>query len=262
MAPRKFWFKPRRPRSKRGKKSGKSRVSKATKNYVKRELHRNIENKEVIRYTANEGITSTLNATPIGIPCIPALSQGTAENNRIGNNVKCVKGTITGRVNLLPYNATTNPLSTPILVKMWLVRHLGINGQVAMSGLSWTNFFRGNGTTLGFQQSPLDMFLPINSDYWKVLATKTFKLGAASATATGAVGTGGYFDNSPMSVPFYFNFGKKLRKILKYSEDNALNYPTNDNCYVAVQVVNADGSSTAVTPAEWHYVIDFKFEDA
>lgn len=252
----------RRPRKYLRKSKRTKRVSNRIKRYVKKIIHSTVENKELIRYSTNEAITQIIATSPNGVPLIPQIPQGTGDNQRVGNQVRCVKGVINGRINILPYSATLNPLSTPVLVKMWFVKSLSINGQVGMTSLPWNNFFRGNGASLPFQGTMLDYFLPVNGDYWKVFATKTFKIGAGYASSTGPVGTAGYFDNSPMSVPFSFNFGRYLKKQLKFDDNTAVQYPTNDNFYVALQVQYADGSTTGLTPAEWHYVIDFKYEDA
>lgn len=257
----------RRVMRKRGVRKGgyKRKVSKSVKRYVKRAIHRSVENKEVINYAANIGLQGAQSgiATPNVVGLIPALGQGVTEVTRIGNQIKLVSGTIRGYVNILPYNAVTNPSPPPVWIKIWIVRHLGINGQVTSPAttLDWTNFFRGNATALGFQNNTLDLTLPINDAYWKVEMSKTFRIGAASYSSSGPVSSGAYFDNSPMSHSFYFNFGKKCKKIWKFNDTANSNLPTNENLYMVIQPVNADGSSTTV-PAEYHYTTLWKFEDA
>lgn len=263
-----MFFRRRNARSKAGRKVGYRKrvykrrgVPKSVKRYVKKELHRNLENKEITTYSSNGILTCVNNTTPNGNILITSVTQGTTNGTRTGNNIRIVSGIIRGRVNLLPYNAVTNPLSTPILVKMFLVRHLGISGTTTnLAGYDWTNFFRTSGGSMGFTNSPVDMDLPVNNEYWRLLKTKTFKIGAGYASGTGQVGTGGYFDNSPMTVPFYFNWGKYCKKILNFNDNTG--YCTNENISLAVQVINADGSATATQPAEWHWVNNFKFEDA
>jgi hypothetical protein len=64
---------------------------------------------------------------------------------------------------------------------------------------------------------------------------------------------------SPMSVPFYFNFGKHLHTV-KY--DDAGLVSTNKNLFMVLQAVPAIGS-TAVGQqlAEYHYSIRVNYED-
>lgn len=257
--PRKFSRRPRRAIRRR------SKVSKKIKSFVKRAIHRNIENKEIITYAANQGCLAW--ATGVAgrsIALLPPIQQGTGNSQRIGNQVKIVSGIIKGQVNLLPYDATTNPAPTPVWVKIYMVRLLYTQAQDPTLATAYTdNFFRGVNSAYPFQSNVLDMDLPINDDWFRVLATKTFKLGAASATALGAVTTTGYYDNSPMCKKFTFNWSKWARKVLKFN-DNVLNYyPQNDNIYLVFQPMYADGRVTnPYTPVEMHYVNHVKYEDA
>lgn len=250
------------------RKYAKKSVSPIVKKYVKRAIHKNIENKEIIDYFNNQTIQTLSSGTNTGGNCrilLPLPAQGTADNQRIGNQIKIAKAYIKGHINIKPYDVMTNPVGTPLLVKMWVFRDLQTSGTAAISGGSLTSyfdgFFRGNGTALPFQGYPIDMDLPIDDNHFKVLASKTFKIGASNATSTGPVGTGGYFDNSPMSVPFYFNWGKYVKKQIKWIDGGS--YPANANCYIVVQAVRADGASSgSYQMAEWHAVNHIKFEDA
>lgn len=250
----------RRPRRKAGKKSS---VSAKIKSYVKRAIHRNIENKEIISYGANNSMPTAGSGgsfAPVGVGLTPYISQGTGDNNRTGNEVKVVSGIVRGHVNIMPYNATTNPNGAPLYVRIMVLRHLGVNGQVTpVSNLAWDNIFRGNGSALPFQANLLDMSLPINQEFWRLEAQKVVKLGVATSTGTTVYAS--YYDNSSMSAPFYFNWGKMMRKVIKYPD--ATNISSNSNLYLVFQPVMCDGQSTGgQIPAEFHYVSTCKFEDA
>jgi len=69
---------------------------------------------KLISYTAiNESITTANNiVVPYYIPLAPPISQGSGQNNRVGNSIMVTSGHVEGYVNLLPYNATTNTLTT------------------------------------------------------------------------------------------------------------------------------------------------------
>lgn len=251
------------PRRRRGRVSRRPKVSKKIRTYVKKAIHKQIENKQILEVIANTAITCTGSAgTPTSRSLIPAVSPGTAAYNRIGDNIKIVKGIANVIVNLLPYNATTNPLSTPVWVKVFILRSLTSNATPAyVSSLDWGELFRGTGGfTYGLANSPTDMLSQINNDKWRLLTSRTFKLGAASATSTGQVGTGGYFDNSPMTKKISINWGKYCKKMIKINSTTG--QPANMNCIIAFQCVNADGSATATQAAEYHIVNDMWFEDA
>lgn len=240
------------------------RVPKTFKRYVKREIGRRIENKEYISYGANQSVKSAgSGVSPVVFGLIPSMSNGTNDSTLIGNELKPKYGVLRGHVNLLPYNATTNPNPGPVYVKIWILKSLLLQGQLnaPSTQLDFTSFFKINNSAVSFQGNMMDLELPVNQEYWRVLSTKTMRLGATSYSATGPVSSGTYFDNSVMSRRFVFNWGRYCRKILKYADNGGT--CTNNNVYFVLQVVGADGQTTTnYYPVEYHYVNHFKYEDA
>lgn len=237
------------------------RVSKNVKRYVKRAIHRTVETKEKIDYGANQPIVTASASAPVGQILIPTMTNGTSAGQMIGNQIKCVRGYIKGHVNLLPYNITTNPNPPPLYVKMWLVKNLVTQGSAAsFSWFDWTKFFKLSGGMTGFQGNMLDVEFPVNTEYWRVLAKKTIKLGVGGATATGPISSGSYLDNSSFSRPFFFNYGRYLKKTLKFLDGGGA--CQNAGIYLLIQAVNANGDASAYNPCEYHFVNHFKYEDA
>lgn len=251
--PRKFSRRPRRVIRRRAK------VSKKIKSYVKRAIHRNIENKDHIAYAANQTVQSWGTSTQgFSIPLINTLAQGTTDGTRIGNQVKVVRGQLKATMNLKPYDATSNAGAMPVWIKLFVVRSLS-HMALESSLPNYDIFFKGNATYLDWQGNCLDLDLPVNPDEFRVLMTKQFKLGI------GAINSGfrydGWADNSPMCKKFTINWGKYVRKQLKFND--SANTPTNDNLYLVVQAVYADGSSTTGKQVcEIHYVNHSVYEDA
>lgn len=238
---------------------GKKHVSLAIKKYVKRTIHSNLEKKISTFYGANLSINSQTAQNNFQ-SIVPQLSQGTNDSQRIGNQVNITKGMIHGYVNILPYNATSNTLSTAVMVKIWICKYKKTNqASFATAYNTNTDFFDVGSTNIGFQSNMLDMVLTCNKDDWIWYNTKTFKIGASNATASGQVGSGGYYDNSPMTHAFSFNFGKHLKK-LHFNDTDVI--PTNTNLFIVFQAVYADGSSSALNPAEYHFVSRVEYEDA
>jgi len=240
----------------------KPKVSPSIRTYVKNAISKNLENKVYVNYGSNLAITTAgSGSNPTFVPnLLPPLVQGGSQQNRIGNEVKIKYAYVRGYVNLLPYSVTNNPLSTPIMVKMWLCASKTINTNAISSTDITTTFFETGSGSAGFQGNMLDLCLSNNKDSWTIYATKKFELGATYASSGGQVGTGGYFDNSKMTIPFYFSYGRHFKSSLKYT-DQATNIPTNRNLFLVIQAVNADGSSTAVSPAEYHFQTRITFED-
>lgn len=256
----------RRPRKylRKRKSYGKRRstVSKRIRRYVKREIHRNIENKERMNYAANWAIQSSDAATGT-FPLIISTTQGIGDDGRIGNQIKVVRGVYKATINLLPYNVTTNPQPLPCWIKVWVLKDIKNMGQLTtVDATAYGNLFRTNGTTMSFQGTPLDMTLEINKDYFRVLYQKCFKLGNANAYSGGNPTNGAsYFDNSPSAKQITINWGKWVRKQLKFTEGST--QPQNDNLYIVYQAVACDGSSSSGKQLfEIHYANYMHFEDA
>lgn len=228
---------------------------------VKQVVQNMLEKKVYNTYALNQKIITADNSVPFSFPnLLPVISQGTNQTSRIGNEIRVTKAFIRGYVNLLPYNSLDNPLSTPVWVKMWLCSTRNINTQTLSATPIATNFFETGATGTSFQGDMLDMMLTINKDQWILHKSKTFNLGATSASSTGPVGTSGYFDNSKMSLPFYFDYTKHCGKLL-YS-DGETNVPTNKNIFLVATAVYANGDTSSIYAAEAHFVTRVEYTDA
>lgn len=240
----------------------KRKVPKTIKRYIKKEIHRNIENKEKMNYAANQSITCG-DAVTMTYPLLMNIVQGTGDDQRVGNQIRTVKGQYKVCVNLKPYDATTNPNAQPTWVKCWVVKDLKNTGQLStMDSTAFSNFFRINGSTAGFQSNCLDINFEVNKDYFRVLYQKTFRLGVTSAFNAGIpVNANSYFDNSIMAHHFTINWGKWCKKQLKFNDNTG--YAQNDNLYIVFQAVPCDGtSSVGKQLIEFHYANYQHFEDA
>jgi len=238
------------------KRTGK--LAKGVRTYIKRAIKATAETKHFIDYGANQSIAGASSSiTPTTRNLVPQIIQGVGKSQRIGNSVTVSSATIKGRVNILPYNSVTNPAPAPVLIKMWLISSIVTNAPAVGTLASWSSFFDINNSSVGFQCNPLDLNLPVNKDMWRVHSTKQFKIGATSSS-NAIPSPNSYYDSSPMSVPFQFSFGKHI-KTLKYDDTTAP--ATNKNLYVLFQVVNADGTASALTSAEYHYVTQINYKD-
>jgi len=243
----------------RSKKITKKGVSSAVKRYVKRTLHAAAENKVLISYGNQQGITCTSGTTPTYLSLMPVVQQGTTQSTRIGNELKLVKGLLSLSVYLKPYDVTNNPLSTPVMVRMMILTNKVLTTQ-ALSGTTINaDLFESGSGAVALQGNLMDMHFGVNTNNWTQHYNKVFKIGAASATATGKVGSSGYFDNSSMIYNFKINYAKYIKKKIKYLDNT--NWATNYNLWFVLQAVYADGTSSAIGPAAFTYVNRQEFED-
>jgi len=248
----------RRPTKRVYRKRGGARKS-ITK-IVKAVLSKQAENKSWFDYGLNQTITtSSGGGTPTFKNLLPQLSQGSSASNRIGNEVRVRSGYIRGHVNVLPYDVTLNPLPAPLYVKMWILSAKAINtNNLALTTIG-SNFIDLVSSASVLQGNMLDIDFQINKDAWTIHASKTVRIGAGSYVSTGPMSQTSYFDNSPMSVPFAFSYGKFL-KTLKYDDSGPV--PTNRNMFIVFQAVSANGASGGgYIPAEFHYTNRVDYED-
>lgn len=217
-------FAPKRKYAKRPTKMPRksTAVSMATKKYVNRMIHKNIENKALqYDFTNNYALgVASAGQAAFALDLMPnTLLRGVNQDQRIGNEIHVTSSTIRGQVNILPYNATTNNLAgVPIVVQMFLVKvksgfYTQQNTAIVSIGsipcISTTKFFQYGGTTSGFTNSVQDLFMNVNTDLFTVLQRKKMTIGCASQTGVGGVVT------SAVQAPFKKDFSFNLTKHYK-----------------------------------------------
>jgi hypothetical protein len=233
--------------------------SKAITRIVKSVISRQAENKAWFDYGANQSITCTAVGVPTNKNLLPQLAQGVTKSQRVGNSVRVKSGFVRGHVNILPYENTTNNFPVPCYVKIWILSQKIVNTNNLAATTIASNIFDTVSAAVGMQGNMLDIDFTLNKDAWISHGSKTIRLGSGYPSATGPVGIAGYYDNSAMSRPFYFNFGKYI-KTLKF--DDATTVPTNRNMWIAFQVVPANGATaTGQIMAEFHYTTRVEYED-
>ena len=228
------------------------KVSPAVKSYVKKTIHSNIENKQWQLIYLNQTIASL---TGFSKNLLPTGAQGTGQQNRIGNEIRITKGVIRGFVNLLPYNAITNPLCIQ-RVRIMVLSMKADNTNT----LDSTGIWQYGNTSLDLQANLSDCMYHLNQDKFTKYYDKTFILASPSQSSLTNNLAGQYFSNDKFQIPFYYDFSKHVKSKLKYNDTTLA--CINRNMFLFVQSVNADGTATAVQPAECHTFLDVQFEDA
>jgi len=228
---------------------------------LKKLLDSRCERKYIISRGGNIAITTSVGVTPYALSLLPSLATGANRHTRIGNDISVKKIKIVGRVNLLPYNATTNPVNAPIAVKMWVLSSAAYNEIGAFSGTpAATAFFKSDTTPAGMAGTVNDLTQDVDDENFKVYAMKTIELGLTSATNTHPSTSVQAFDNSNFSAPFAFDVTRYFPK-LKYNDTSSSSIPTNRNCWLVIQPVSLDGQSLSVTPVEIHYTLTAEWID-
>lgn len=245
------------------KKSSSSKYSAAYINkIIDNRLVQRAEKKEYINYGANQSLQCVAGSTPANINLMPNLQQGTNASQRIGNEVRVTNGWLRLAINLLPYNAITNPNPGPLYAKVWILYPVA-QQSTTLSGLTpsiASTMFKVGGNNTGPQGNMLDMVLPVNDNLWKVLQVQQKRIGVTNTNATGPASTASWMDNSTMTQMFEFDLTKHYGT-LQYN-DSTSNDPTNKSLFAVMQVVGADGTNMGtLTPAEYHFSFCIQYVD-
>lgn len=227
---------------------------------VAREILKKAEQKIRVQSVTNFGITGANGGAPTSIYLAPLLSQGTADNQRVGNRVNVTSSSMNLFFNLLPYNAVTNANNLPVYVKIWIASYRIRNTATIANTSVATDFFQNDGSTNGFAGNMLDMVYGVNEQSWDLKETRCFKLGVGEALSTGGANTASWLDNSSFAQEVKFDFTPYLKGMFEYNDNT--NVPTNRNLWMFIQVVAADGTNSGgYTPVEVHNSQMTKFVD-
>lgn len=249
------------------RKSAPKRTYKRRSNFTKkvqRVVTKMAEKKQTTTTQINDGITTGDNTILMkNIPLTPILSQGSAENGRVGNCVRVTYGVISGYINMLPYNVATNTFPA-LKVRLMLVSYKNRN----VSALSAPNlvvgdfdtFYDNGGNGVPAQGNIYDILAPVNTQRWVIHAQKIIDL-SLTGSSTAYPNTTAPIQSGTFSKYFKFTYGKHLGKLV-FDDNVGSNYPTNKNLFLLVQPVTADGSARQAGPvAEMHYKIDTQYTD-
>lgn len=270
----------RKPRMLRKKRVvRRARPSLAVKQYVKRELSRNIENKmhqaemEMnVKTILADGSTSnefnglfpitpyTATGSPIGSTI--TLVHGTGQATRIGNVVRTKRAVLKGVVFPSPGNVTLNPTPKPMEVCMWIFklknRYFGDEINYAQSVFN-SSFFQDNASSQGASGSLIDIVRATNQDVVQVMYKRVFKIAYAAGTNSGNVSSNDFKYNQKFSI----DVTKYIPKVIKFNDND--DSPSIVHTYCMIAPYNADGSfytDQSYTVAECHWQLSYTYEDA
>lgn len=243
----------------------------AMRRLIQSEIAREIENKDTQSYNLQKTLVGVASPTfqdniiqvgPNNNATEPLLiAQGVGVNSRIGNKIKTKYMMLKGTLTPLPYDGTTNAQPTPVQVRLVLFYDKqNPSGEPQPS----TNFFQYAGANQGFLNDLTDLWRPINKDRYRILASRTFKLGYAENTALGAVTTYANMANNDfkMNHNFRVNLTKMYPKIVKFDENNG--DPTTRSLWMMFYYVSATGGAIAANQnlVNVQWMVDYKYEDA
>lgn len=243
-------------------------ISPCVKQYVKKAIHQNVENKQA-SFTQSFSFGSVVNdpnlytrpLTPgVGLLTIP---QGTGQGDRIGNKIRVMKAMLRFTLNANPYDLNANPLPTPAEVCIW-IGYLKSVPTVAPSSATLSNFFQSGSFVSGFAGDIRDLIKPINKDFFTVKKVLRFKIGTSMSDGTGSQVSRQYLANND----YKFNVCRNVDitsiypASLRYADTST--GAQNAGLFMWMQSMSADGTATTinVTPTRINWTIDLTYEDA
>lgn len=195
-------------------KKAKSNNKVATRGYVKRIMHKEVENKYYTTYAFGQAVKIQVNSAPVvgeGLfSLIPGISLGNNSGNRIGNKVRVIKSKLNMTLTLAPYVAVTNPYVPGVYVKIFIFRFKPANDRSPTLG-EWQSFFKGIGSNFSLQGNLLDINAQVETDIFDIVKTKTIFLTSSSNSANGVPNATSYmFATGKNSVNCSFDVTKHL----------------------------------------------------
>lgn len=240
----------RKPRAKRPYKKRAMKSSTRFTKAVQRIIHKDAETKQAFTNLVPTSFNSGISSLGDVIQVLPNVSQGTADNGRIGDQIRAQSLTVKGAVVWSPSVGSFGTFANSRLgVRIFIVQPRNLTDYTSVNGAysSWQNILlKKGGTTSAFTGQLSDLWAPINSDAIIKYYDKVFYLnGTYQSTAVGSTQLLG-------STKIFSHTFKLRNKLLKY--DNTIGSGITPVNYAPVMLIgycHMDGSgpdtvSTAV----------------
>lgn len=192
------------------------------------------------------------------------IFQGTGQGDRIGNKIKIKSGSITFSLWPYNYNVATNAIPVPQNILFILFYDRDNDTQVPTPTFNG-DFYQDNGSGTGFTGNLTDLTRWINTDRYRVVYKRHFKLGFAQNPASGADPNNAQWSNNDYKLNilnFKVNTTKWLIENVKYDDNTAI--PSTRGLYGMFISVPCNGSTWGSTqiPSTFTYQTRVVYEDS
>lgn len=203
---------------------------------------------------------------------IPNIAQSTADNGRIGDQIRSknlnIRGYIKLNINAASGTAGDSTTLPNVIARLMVVSIKSrANYTDAAAGVGFlATLLKKGGTTVGFTGLLSDINAPINTDVFTVHADRKFYLNQSYVNAIGASVPSQYLAQDIKNTVKFFNINVKCKnRLLKYDEDVSSGLlPTNFGPMLLLGYSYLDGSSpdTLSTNLGLQYITTMNYEDA
>jgi len=249
-------------RFRKGRTRKRSRITKSFARKVGAVVNRGRETKQVYAALAATAFNSGISGTGDIQALVPNMGNGTAESQRIGNEVQAKSMTVRGSI---VYNPSAGQFGTyanaRLGVRLMIVQPKAYATSDAVYGFASTwlpELLRKDGTQVAFTGLLDDLYAPINTDVITCYYNKVFYLqGPFVSSATGSVQMIGATKFFSKKINFR-GAGKKLRYDANYNSGLS---PTNYCPVMLLGYTHMDGSApdvaTTALQLNWSSVLNF-----
>lgn len=263
-----------RSKTRRGYKKNQRRLKSGTprfKKQVKSIIQSMVETKQAYHTTGdtyvkfNSGIDSNGDILQI----VPSISQGTADNARVGDQLRAQSLNIKGIIRIDYNNAVSQTALPAVAVRLMVLSFKNrLNYPDAATQSSWLgSLLKKGGTTTGFTGVLRDLYSPINTDVFTCHYNKVMYLTQDALVSPNGTANPGL---SVVPIDFrkcvkFFNINVKCKnKLLKYDAYTSPIQPINWSPFMCLGYAYLDGSSPDVinTKTGLQYDTIFNYEDA
>lgn len=256
----------------RYKRKPKAKVPDTIKQYVKRTIHSQIENKQanVIGDNTISSWFGDVNMTCLPLMPVPFgtpaggihINQGVGQSDRVGNTIRTRNLVFKYILSPLPYATPLTPEPQPQEVKLFF-GYLKKNRMTFPDVATFNNLYQFGNTSTSPFNNLWDVQMNVNTDLFHICKSIRHKVGNSVYTDFAGIKPQNYYSNND----FKLNCSNTvvltpyLNKVLKFDDTSGV---CDSGLYVWMTAVNADGTdsvfNTATVRIQWTLV--YEYEDA
>lgn len=244
-------------------------VSAALAKYVKRVVHKNVENKTISernRISFSNFVTDpNQNMSVVHIcpnPSSLVIPQGTGQGERVGNTITTRKLLLKYCLYPLQQDQSYNPQPIPKEVCIWIGFLKGNRKNIPTSA-DYQRFYQDGNTAISPIGDLWDTLMPVNTDLFTICKQIRHKVGNEVYTDYSGVKPNNYFTNNDFKLNCYqtLDLTKYINKVIKFDDATVV---SDTGLYMWMTAVNANGTveNDAIKAVEMSFVLRYDYEDA
>lgn len=168
------------------------------------------------------------------------IAQGVSQAARIGNKITVNRYVFDGILNPSQQQSIVNPFPKPQDV-MIVIFQSKVDPTALLASLP--NFLQSGSSSIAPTGSQFDSLVPINTDVYRVMYKRMFKLGTADFAVAGTTAAAQYYANNDYKYcqRFRIDCTKYLPKHIKYNDGAGV--PSCNNTWLGIFPMPANGST-------------------